>query len=332
MQAVTFHAAAERSDVLSCDMHAEKTASELVRALRGRRSQVALSWRLGYRTNVIYSWESGRRWPPASELLRLAQRVGVDVRAAVARFYRTAPEWLASAEVTAASFVAQLLRDQQGDTPTLVVARRAGVNRFSAARWVAGTVEPRLPDFLRMIEATSLRLADFVASLVDPVSVPSVHEEWKRREAQRNAALAEPWTQAVLRVLETGERDEQGVTAALQIDPDVAGRCLALLAAAGQAQRTKRGWRAVEVAAVDTRRTPETARQLKSFWAGVALDRLRAGADGSWAYNVFSVSEDQLRRITELHNAYFQALRAVVAEDEPPECVALVHLQLLRLS
>jgi hypothetical protein len=60
--------------------------------------------------------------------------------------------------------------------------------------------------------------------------------------------------------------------------------------------------------------------------------RARAGADGAFAYDVFAVSEDQLRRLQELHNAYYQALRALIAEEEPVECVALINLQLLRLD
>jgi hypothetical protein len=86
------------------------------------------------------------------------------------------------------------------------------------------------------------------------------------------------------------------------------------------------------VEALDTRRSPETARRLKGFWAKVGLDRLEAGADGAFAYNLVSISTDQLRRLRELHDAYFQAVRALVAEDAPPECVALLNLQLVRLD
>lgn len=326
----TNHGSIKRVRVLACDMTMESTASELIRSLRGSRSQVALSRRLGYRTNVVYGWESGRRWPLASEFFRLADRVGVDVEASLGRFYRTPPAWLATER--GPELVARLLRDQRGDTPIGEVAARAGVDRSSASRWLSGAVEPRLPDFLRMVEATSLRLPDFVACLVDPSTVPSIRADWERREAQRSAAIEEPWTQAVLRALEIGVRTEAGLAAALHLDPALVGRCLAALGRAGQVRRRGGSYHPVAVAAVDTRRSPETARRLKSFWAEVALDRLRDGAEGAWAYNVFSVSEGQLQRIVELHNAYYQALRAVVAEDEPPTCVALVHLQLLRLD
>jgi hypothetical protein len=313
-------------------MDVEKVASELLRSLRGNRSQVAFSRRLGYSTNVAYGWESGRRWPSAPELLRVAERAGVDVRAAFARFYRTPPDWLIGVDPAAPGFVARFLRDQQGDAAISAVAERAGANRFSVARWLAGTVDPRLPDFLRMVEATSLRMVDLVAALVDPATVPSIREIWATREAQRSVAIEEPWTQAVLRMLEVGVSEEDAIAVRLQLEPEVVGRCLLALVRAGQVRRVSGRWRPVEVAAVDTRRSPETARHLKSFWAGVGLDRLRAGAEGSFAYNVFAVSEDQLRRLTELHDAYYQALRALIAEDAPVECVALVNLQLIRLD
>lgn len=313
-------------------MDAEKITSELIRVWRGRRSQTAFSRRLGYRTNVVYSWESGRRWPSASELLRVALRSGVDVPAAFARFYRTAPEWLAEADPSDPSFIARFLRDQQGDTPTNAVAARAGRNRFSVARWLAGAVEPRGPDFLRMVEATSLRLVDLVAALADPQQVPSIREAWERREAQRSAAIEEPWTQAVLRMLEIGVVEEGPLASRLGLDPRVVSRCLQALARAGQVRRVRGRWKLLEATAVDTRRTPESARQLKSFWASVGLERLKAGAEGAFGYNVFAVSEDQLRRMIELHNAYYQAIRALISEDEPVECVGLLNLQLLRLD
>jgi hypothetical protein len=68
--------------------------AELIRALRGKRSQMALSRRLGYKTNVVYLWEAQKGAPTGVGFLRLAERVGVDVRQALEQFYRTPPPWL----------------------------------------------------------------------------------------------------------------------------------------------------------------------------------------------------------------------------------------------
>ena len=59
-----------------------QASRELLRALRGARSQVAFARRLGFRSNVPAAWEGGHRCPNIVELVAVAERVGVDVRGA----------------------------------------------------------------------------------------------------------------------------------------------------------------------------------------------------------------------------------------------------------
>ncbi len=315
-------------------MDFETVSRELLRALRGSRSQAAFSRRLGYRANVVHAWESGRRWPAASEFLRVAEVSGVDVRAALQRFYVKVPVWLDDALTPSAEVIVRIAQDHQGAHNVAAISRRAGVNRYTITRWLAGTVEPRLPDFLRLVQATSLRMVDFVCAFVTPEAVPSIAADWQRLEAQRSLANDTPWAMAVLRSLEVGALagDPERIAVALSIAPDEVARCLAALAAAGLASDKDGSWRPLVVEAVDTRRNPETARRLKGFWARVALDRLEAGAPGAHAYNLAAVSHNQARRLRELHDAYYQAARAIVAEDAPPECVVLMNWQQVRLD
>ena len=315
-------------------MDFDATAKELLRALRGDRSQAAFSRRLGYRANVVHAWEAGRRWPSASETFRVAGVAGIDRNAALGRFYRTPPAWLAEADLSSPAFVARFLQDQQGRVPAAAIARRAGINRYSVARWLAGDAEPRLPDFLRLVEATSLRLVDLLAALVDPGALPAIAATWARLDAQRRIAIDAPWAMAVLRCLEVSELGGDATTIADRLGlgrPEI-DRCLDALRGAGLAARVEARWHPVAVDAVDTRRSPETARRLKGFWARVGADRVVSGSDGAFAYNLASVSMDQLRRLHRLHDEYFQAARAIVAEGSPPECVVLMNLQLLRLD
>ena len=44
----------------------ERVARELVVALRGRRSRLGLSRRLGYRSNIVRRWEAGECFPTAA--------------------------------------------------------------------------------------------------------------------------------------------------------------------------------------------------------------------------------------------------------------------------
>lgn len=106
--------------------------AELIRALRGKRSQTALSRRLGYKTNVVYLWEARKGAPTGAGFLQLAQRVGVDVRHALTQFYRKSPPWLAEHEATSVSGVAALLDDLRGSSTLVETAAKLRVLRWRA--------------------------------------------------------------------------------------------------------------------------------------------------------------------------------------------------------
>ena len=315
----------------------EQIGRELLTALRGRRSQVAWSRRLGYRSNVAYAWESGRRWPTAAEALRAAQRAGVDLHAALETFYGRAPDWLEEIALDSPEGAARLLEDLRGSAPISELADRAGLSRYAVSRWLSAQTQPRLPDFLRLIEAASLRLVDLLAALVEPSDLPSVAPIWERLEARRQGADRLPWTQAILRALELADyralpAHEPGwIARRLGISEEEEVRCLAFLRSTGQILWEQTHYR-LETLPVDTRRSPAINRRLKAHWARVAAQRIEDGAVGQFSYNVFNVSRADFERIRTAHLKYFRTLRAIVAESSPEEVVAVVNVQLFPLD
>jgi DNA-binding phage protein len=317
-------------------MDYDQMASELIRALRGKRSQLAFSRRLGFRTNVVHTWEAQRRWPTASRSLKVAQRAGVDPKAALTRFYRTVPPWFATLSPTSPEFVARFLADLRGRATIGDVAQRAGKSRFAVARWLKGGAEPRLPDFLRLIEAMSLRLLDFVAAFVDPRQLPSFERRWSKLEAGRRAAFDLPWSHAVLRVIELERYQREAhrpgfIARELGISLEEERRCVEALVSSGQLDWDGTRYRA-GAQLTDTRHYPEAGRLLKIWWAKQALERLERDQAGIFSYNLFAVSERDYERIRELHLAYFRELRSIVAASQPAERVVLAHLSLLPLT
>ena len=313
-------------------------ASDFIRALRGCRSQLAFSRRLGYRTNVVYTWEAGRAWPTAARALHAASRTGIDVRRAVAQFYRSPPAWLERVSVDSAEGIAELLDDLRGSNSIVELARAAGCSRFAVSRWLKGEAEPRLPDFFRMVETSSLRLLDFLATFTDPSAMPSVRQRWAELEATRRAAYEVPWTQAVLRALELTDyralpRHQAGwIAARLGISADQEQLCLQLLAQTGQIRKRKCLWEVVRVQTVDTRRDPEVEQQVKRWWTERALERQNPAGGDVFSYNVFAASERDLGRIRDLYRAYFRQVRSIIAASEPSERVALMCVQLVELD
>jgi len=318
-------------------MDYEQIAREFLRTLRGKRSQTAWSRRLGYRSNVVYAWESGRRWPTAAETFRAASRTGIDLEAALTQFYGERPRWLDDLPPASPEALAQLLGDLRGGTSITDLARRAELSRYSVSRWLSATTQPRLPDFLRAVEAASLRVVDLLAAFVDPRSLPSIAATWDRLEARRRGAHELPWTQAMLRALELREyralpaHRPGWIASRIGISADEEARCLAFLKDTGQITWEGDHYRPQSLA-VDTRRHPEAGRHLKAHWTRVGEDRIRAGAPGQFSYNVFTVSREDFERIRALHLEYYYAVRAIVAESEPGECVAVANVQLFALD
>jgi transcriptional regulator with XRE-family HTH domain len=319
-------------------MNYERVAVELVRALRGQRSCAALSRRLGYRSNVVHRWESQHSWPTAADFLRAQQLLRRKAPSWIERFFNSLPAWAAPLEPTSSAAVAAFLRQLRGKTPVLRVAALADRNRYSVARWLSGSTEPKLPDFLRLVDVMSRRLPDLIAALEDPGRVPSIRKRWQQLELARKAGYELPWSHAVLRALELRDMPEgvalqrSWLARQLCITEQQVSEALAVLEVTEQVKRTARGYRLRDVMAIDTGRDPERARTLRVAWLETALARLKANTPGRFGYSVFAVSRAGLQELHELHLQYVRAMQEVIARSEPSECVGLYCSQLLDLG
>lgn len=317
-------------------MNYEQLSAELLRALRGKRSQQALCRRLGAKSNVVHQWERGHSFPTASRTLQVAARVGVDVPAAFREFYRTAPRWLDALDPSSPEGVAAFLSDLRGSTSVVELSRYSGKSRFAVARFLSGDAEPRLPDFLRLIEAASLRLLDFIEQLVDPRALPTIRQPWEQLNVARRLAYDEPWSQAVLRALELSsyaalERHTSGwIARRIGISEEEETQCLERLNDSGQILWQDSRWKIKSVIALDTRRDPDAARRLRAWWLRRGAARIETG-DRGLMYNLLGVSSADLERLRELQKAYLTEVRAIVARSEPVEHVVLAADLLLDL-
>lgn len=312
-------------------------ASEFVRAVRGRRSQRALSRRLGYSTNVVYTWESGRAAPTALQFFELLEKSGIDTRLAIRGFYVKPPLWLTTMRLfPSRAGVAAFLRDQRGSATIQELAAGTGFSRFALSRWFKGHAEPKLPDLLALVQFTTLRMHDFVARFVPPESLPALSREWQRQRAARQAAYELPWTQAVLRTLELEayarlKKHERGwIARQLGIDVAIEVEALHLLESSGQIVRDVLRYR-VQSTAVDLRADPQAAVAQRTFWTRVATDRA-PDDPGMYAFNVCGVSQRDLERLKQMQREYLKRARALIAESHPVEVVALVQTQVFALS
>jgi hypothetical protein len=198
-----------------------------------------------------------------------------------------------------------------------------------------------LPDFLHSIEAACGRVLDFVALFAEPQLLPECAKPWEILESQRHVAYRMPWSHAVMRLLETegyqalSVHEDAWVAARLALEVDTVTTCLRALNLSGLIAKKKQRWCVTRVLTVDTRANPEAGTELKQHWAEVALSRLRylePQKNDLFSYNLFTVSETDWERIRDLHIAYYQELRAIVASSQPAQRVVLLNMQLMRLD
>ena len=318
-------------------MNFAQVAAEWLRFIRGKRSQRGFSKRLGYSSNIAYRWESQVCFPTAAQTFALLERAGVRQLGALDAFFGS-PASTAHDELATRQGIAQVLRQLRGQTSLVELARRSGFSRFSIARWLSGAAEPRLPEFLAMVEATSFRCLDFLSHFVSVERLPSVAADWRALNAARKAAYDVPWSHAVLRALELTDYAQLGkhrsgwLARRLGISQAEEERCLAALAAAQQIRRSEGRWVVDQTHTLDTRADRARSRKLKGEWLKVALSRLESGVSGVFGYNLMAISRADLARLREMHLAYFRDMQALVADSAPSECVVLFNADLFALD
>lgn len=310
----------------------ELASRQFMRAVRGKRSQKAFSRRLGYRGNPVADWESGRRFPTAVKALSACKIVGIDVYSSFASFHPPAVTSLGKN-----LDIACWLDELRGTTPLSQLAERARCSRFAVSRFLKGQAQPRLPIFFRLVEAITGRVSDLVAQLVPIELVPSLEPQYIKRKLSRNLAYEEPWTEAILRVMETPAyralsfHQPGWIGKQLRIDLQTEQRCLEKLEAAGVIEMQNGCYRDIGSLTVETHIASEAIRRLKAHWTQTALQRIENPTDSDlFSYNVFSVAEDDLEKIRELMRLTFREIRSIVANTHSTEAVALINLQLLK--
>ncbi len=311
----------------------EEASTQLLAAIRGKMAKAVLSQRLGYIGNPVRDWEAGRRFPTMGETLRTAALRNIDVHAAFRAFHPQSAHGLSDCTDTS---IAQWLTLLTGTIPISELASRTGLSRFRLRRWLKGESRPRLPDFLRLLDGITGRASDLVAELVDIKSVPALASLHKERTAAKDLAFVEPWTEAVMRLLETEayvhlpQHDPVWISQKLGIATQLVERCTQLMLEAGAIRQEDGRLRPTESLTVYTGSNRRQVLQLKEHWSEVARTRVQQAKPQDWfSYNLMSLTHADLENVEALLKNTYSEIRSIVATSQPEQTVALVQLSLV---
>ena len=307
---------------------------QFLRALRGERSQVAFSRRLGFTSNVAAEWESGRRIPRVTTVIHACSRSGVDIGGALKNFWPPHAALLADLE---SHSIARWLDAQRGKEAIATVARRATLSRHQVARILCAETEPRLQQFFALVHACTGRLSDLVAACVDIERIPELRSYHRRTMISRQLAFEEPWTSAMISALEclaevSCEQAESNLARMFELPREDVQRYLKHLVQANVIARKNKRYVLSEPLLVDTGTRSQAARRLTNHWASVGAQRaLAARPEDVFAFNVFSVSRADFELIAQLQREHFQRVRAIVTKSDP-QVVVVMNLQLMAFA
>lgn len=312
-------------------MNFQKLAAELVRVRRGNLTQQGLSKALGYKSNVLFAWENQHDQPSARNFFRLVEKTGAQPSLQI--FCRAeVPDMQTSAGV------AQFLHDLVADRKMSELSDLLNRDRYAVGRWVRGKTDIPLSDFLHFIEVTTLMLFEFIELFADPEQLPEGKEAYRRLVAARRSARDTPWAHAVIHLADLPSyralpKHQPGWFASrLGVTTKEEELCLHNLVESGALSLCDGRYRRTEALTVDTRADPDGTRRLAAFWLNEGARRVLVPGSGRFAFNTFAVSAADLDKIQDLQSEYFRKLRAIVAQSEPTEAVAVATFQLLPLG
>lgn len=109
-----------------------KLKAELLKGLRGKRTQGAVSRRLGYEFNQVYRWESGKKRIKWNEFVNLSSACRRDLAKALAKSI------LYFGDIRRADLI---LMHLIGNKQASQVIKTLGLSRFSFQNWKSGFVQ-----------------------------------------------------------------------------------------------------------------------------------------------------------------------------------------------
>ncbi len=312
----------------------ETVAQELVKALRGRSTQGALSRRLGFKTNVVYRWEAGLRAATADDLLALI-RLRIDqselrlwsfaLGSNGARLDTQPFEWTT------------WLSTIRGDQSVVDIAETLGISPQAVRRIFRGDSTPSLSRLLHLIQCLSNRIINFIELLTDPSLLKSLKGVRTLVEAQMAITFEHVHAESIIACLETRgyaelhHHSNEWIADRLTLPIDVVEQTIQALVAARGIQSRMGKFKTQDYRMANTQtRSKADAKRLARHWTHVSMavaeERTRSG------YLVFSADQEAIDEIGRIMTEAMHQVIARVAKTKTVDRVSVLTVNMSQLD
>lgn len=300
---------------------------ELLTAMRGKRTQGALSRRLGYSYNQVYRWEAGVKRLKWKDLCAVAKATKADLPLALEKSVAFLGDHRRADEI---------LKHLIGNRSAVEVATRLGFTRYALMDWRSGKADPPLEAMLRFLEEEDALLT-WLEVLAGEAGLPS-----RRREIELKRELAQfladhPASAALLVATELGVYENLSahrvgmLAKAAGFGIEEEEFYLRELTRLGALEK-KNGKFRKSTYMTSTRGDFEAEKRMKAYWIERSVRALRSreryATSGNFGYLLFASNSEKDAKIREALVEFNSQMARIFAEPGTTDTVKVISLQM----
>lgn len=166
--------------------------SELLKALRGKKSRTQMNQDLALSHNLFHRWESGKHKMPWQDFLHMAKLCHVPLTQSFSFV------WYKGDPANTADLVKTLLAERKISE----ISAEMKISSSSLERWLKGKTQPSLPDLFKLIHVCTDRFVDFISLMVPANQLRSLTNLHELLSFERDLQRQMPWVALIPRCVE----------------------------------------------------------------------------------------------------------------------------------
>ena len=312
----------------------ELLRKQLLRAIRGEKTQKEINDLFNFNFNQCSKWESGEKRILWTEFIHLLELLQLDIKPvfrAPIRYFGELSEY------------ASLILYLSGGKKSAQIARDVGVSRDKVGRWLNGKQIPTLEEMLLVILTYySTMLVIIIETIVNIQNVPVIYGLYKEAYVFRDFLIKNPWVYPLSVALESKDYQKLenhkngflGEMIGINLEMEVS--LLKKLQEFGLVAETNGKYKLLKPLIHFTMKYKNTL-PLRRFFLEKGLEYVENYPDQPagcfMLYDVLLIPQDNLRQVIDLcFDFYNQVQKVIETGESPKENLRVLNLNLFTLK